>query len=74
MAFPHHLEDHGYEDAVSDARMERQAAAALRRAQREEPPDDAEPEDAPYCVCGNTPTIEEEDWNTCACCGKELHP
>lgn len=30
------------------------------------------PDDAPFCGCGNPPTIEESDWNQCAACGKAL--
>lgn len=30
--------------------------------------------DSPYCECNEIPTIEEEEWNVCMCCGKPLFP
>lgn len=33
---------------------------------------DEDPDDSPFCECGNQPTIEESDWNKCDSCGKAL--
>ena len=32
--------------------------------------DDPDQDDEPYCICGNSPTEDEESSNTCASCGK----
>lgn len=55
---------HAFAQFFKQARAEEQALQGLLA--------DEEPEDPHFCECGNTPTMEEADWNKCDSCGKAI--